>query len=82
MLANGVELNWDAPAGQVDGYEILRRRPRLGEDNLQTLVADTGSSATTYTDTTATETTRYVYRVKAIRDSEKSGRSNFARVDR
>ena len=81
-VADGVELNWDAPAGQVDGYEILRRRPRQGEDTLQTLVADTGSSATTYTDTTATESTRYTYRVKAIRNGEKSNWSNFARVDR
>ena len=80
--ANGISLNWDAPAGQVDGYEILRRRRFLGEDSLQTLVADTGSSATTYTDSTATESTRYTYRVKAIRNGERSRRSNFARVDR
>ena len=58
----------------MDGYEILRRRRFLGEDSLQTLVA------TTYTDSTATESTRYTYRVKAIR-SERSRRSNFARVD-
>ena len=81
-VADGVELNWDAPAGQVDGYEILRRRPRQGEDTLQTLVADTGSSATTYTDSTATESTRYTYRVKAIRNGEKSNWSNYDRVDR
>ncbi len=80
--ANGISLNWDAPAGQVDGYEILRRRPHLGEDTFQTLVADTGSSATTYTDSTATESTRYNYRVKAIRNGEKSARSDRARVDR
>ena len=28
---DGISLNWDAPAGQVDGYEILRRRPHAGE---------------------------------------------------
>ena len=66
----------------MDGYEILRRRPHLGEDTFQTLVADTGSSATTYTDSTATESTRYNYRVKAIRNGEKSARSDRARVDR
>ena len=82
VVADGVSLSWDAPAGQVDGYEILRRRRFLGEDSLQTLVADTGSSATTYTDSTATESTRYTYRVKAIRNGERSRRSNFARVDR
>ena len=79
---DGISLSWDASAGQVDGYEILRRRPHLGEDTFQTLVADTGSSATTYTDTTATESTRYNYRVKAIRNGEKSSRSDRARVDR
>ena len=45
-------------------------------------VADTGSSATTYTDTTATESTRYNYRVKAIRNGELSKMSNLGRVDR
>ena len=82
VVANGITLNWDAPTGQVDGYEILRRRPHMGEDELQILVADTGSNATTYTDATATESTRYVYRVKAIRNGERSQRSKFARVDR
>ena len=83
VVANGVSLNWDAPAGQVDGYEIRRRRPWLGEDGVpQIFVADTGSSATTYTDTTATESTRYNYRVKAIRNGERSKMSNLGRVDR
>ena len=80
---SGVALSWTAPAGQVDGYEILRRRPKRGEDELQTLVSDTGSSATSYTDTTATEHgERYFYRVKAIRNGARSDRSNFVRVDR
>ena len=62
--------------------KILRRRPRQGENSLRTYVADTGSAATTYTDTNATEPgERYVYRVKALRGGEKSGRSNYARVD-
>ena len=81
-LANGIKLKWDAPSGPVDAYEILRRRPRLGEDGFQTFVADTGSSATKFTDTTATQSTRYVYRVKAIRNGVKSEPSNIARVDR
>ena len=80
--ANGITLSWTAPSGQVDGYEILRRRPRKGENQLTILVADTGSSATTYTDSSATEAgVRYVYRVKAMRGEQKSARSNFVRVD-
>ena len=80
--ADGVTLSWTAPAGQVDGYEILRRRPNRGENELQTLVADTGSAATTYIDTTATEAgVRYTYRVKAIRNGQRSEWSNYARID-
>ena len=81
----GVILNWSSPvqdAATVTGYEILRRRPKEGENNLLVLVADTGSTATTYVDATANEPgARYVYRVKALRGSEKSSRSNRARVD-
>ena len=51
----GVELAWDAPAvdaASVTGYEILRA---VGDGDLATLVAGTGSADTTYTDDTATE---------------------------
>ena len=54
----GVILNWSSPvqdAASVTGYEILRRRPKEGEDTLLVLVADTGSTATTYVDATANE---------------------------
>ena len=81
----GVILNWSSPvqdAASVTGYEVLRRRPKEGEGALLILVADTGSTATTYMDATANEPgVRYTYRVKALRGSEKSSRSNYARVD-
>ena len=81
----GVILNWSSPvqdAASVTGYEVLRRRPKEGEGALLVLAADTGSTATTYMDATANEPgVRYVYRVKALRGSEKSSRSNYARVD-
>ena len=82
VVGNGVRLSWTAPSGQVDGYEILRRRPKRGEE-LQTLVANTGSSATSYTDTSATVAgERYFYRVKAIRNGVRGDRSGFAKADR
>ena len=78
-------LSWTAPAEDADsvtGYEILRRRPSEGEGALMTLVADTESTATTYTDATANEAgVVYVYRVKALRGSEVSRWSNFARIE-
>ena len=81
-LADGqVVLNWDAPAEEaaaVTGYEVLRAE---GQGELATLEADTGSTATSYTDATvASAGANYAYRVKAIRDGDRSGASNEARV--
>ena len=85
LVENKVTLSWTAPAedaDSVDGYEILRRRPMEGESSLTTLVADTESTATTYTDATANEAgVRYVYRVKALRGDDVSLSSNFDRID-
>ena len=85
LVENKVTLSWTAPAEDaesVDGYEILRRRPMEGESALATLVADTESTATTYTDPTANEAgVRYVYRVKALRGDDVSLWSNYDRID-
>ena len=78
-VIEGVALAWDAPAedaASVTGYEILRAQ---GDGELATLVADTGSDDTTYTDDTATEAGEsYAYRVKALRGQEASQPSNRA----
>ena len=79
LVDGQVVLGWDAPvldAGAVTGYEVLRAR---GEDESTTLVADTGSSATAYTDETADAAgENYAYRVKAVRDGERSQASDPA----
>ena len=75
-----VVLSWDAPAEDADavtGYQVLRAE---GQGGLSTLVSDTGSTATTYTDAKVAAGFSYTYRVKAIRDGERSGASNEARV--
>ena len=73
----GINLSWTAPAADTDSvtaYEVLRA---AGEDELITLVADTGSTTTTYTDATATDAEEtYAYQVKAIRGQAKSQGSN------
>ena len=78
---SGVLLNWKAPeedAGAVNGYEVLRAQ---GEADLTTLVGDTGSVDTSYTDATATEPGEtYAYRVRALRGEEKSQASNRTAV--
>ena len=77
----GVALSWSAPAEDADsvtGYEVLR----AGDDaEFSTLVADTASTATTYTDATATEAGEtYTYQVKAIRSEDRSQASIQAQV--
>ncbi len=64
--ANGIKLSWSAPEGGADSYSILRRRPTQGEDKLKLLVADTGSSATSHTDSKVNaDDGKYIYRVIA-----------------
>ena len=75
-------LTWDAPAEDaesVTGYRIRRRAPDKGQRNLRVLVADMGSTETTYIDTTTKNGVRYVYRVHALRGEVVSAESNFAR---
>ena len=69
--ANGsVTLTWDAPNDDsVTGYRILRRNADAGEHSLSVYVPDTGSGATSYTDTDVAAGTKYVYRVRAINEA-------------
>ena len=80
-VIEGVALAWVAPAADaasVTGYEILRA---VGDGDLATLAADTGSAGTTYADGTATEAGEsYAYRVKALRGEEASQPSDRAEV--
>ena len=78
-----ITLSWTAPSGDtVDGYQILRRRPRENEKSLTVYVNNTGSTATAYTDTNTELDTRYVYRVKARNEAGVGPQSNFVRVDK
>ena len=77
-----VTLNWEAPDDDsVTGYLILRRRPYEGEKTLLVYVADTGSTATAWTDANVTAGTQHVYRVKAINEAGAGERSNYVNVD-
>ena len=61
-----VVLSWNAPSGgsAPTGYQILRRAVGR-ESRFVVLAGDTGSTATTFIDSTAAPGTKYVYRVKA-----------------
>ena len=76
-----ITLTWDAPDDDtITGYQILRRRPQMGEDTLLMLVDNTGNTGTSYTDTETTAGTRHVYRVKAINNTGAGSQSDFARA--
>ena len=73
-----IVLSWTAPNDDsITGYQILRRRPGEGESSLLVYVADTQSTATTFTDTGVTAGVKHVYRVKAINAAGLSGWSNY-----
>ena len=77
-----ITLTWNAPSGQgVTGYQILRRRAAMGEKALLVYVQNTGTTATTFTDTGVTAGTRHNYRVKAINEAGPGKRSNVTRAD-
>ncbi len=73
-----IVLSWEAPDDDsITGYQILRRRPTMGEDTLLVYVADTQNTATTYTDTNVTAGVQHAYRVRAINAAGVGPVSNF-----
>ena len=81
IVGDSVALSWDAPADDsITGYQILRRKPSAGEHALSVYVADTGSTATAYSDTNVSTGVEYVYRVKAINNAGVGQRSKNVRV--
>ena len=80
VAARGADLSWDAPAADaatVTGYRVLRS---VGQSAM-TILADTGSDDTTYTDASAaTPGETYAYMVQALRGAEASQGSNTVSV--
>ena len=80
---NQVVLTWNDPNDDsITGYVVLRRNRDTDEKgHFHELVADTGSAATTYTDTEVAAETRYTYRIKAINEHGVSERSRWYHID-
>ena len=90
--SGAVELTWDAPQdATVTGYRI-ERRPTGGSPSDQqrsdgsprdnhTLVEDTGSADTSYTDNTAQEGVGYEYRVSARNEAGAGAESDWVNAE-
>ena len=75
-----VGLDWDdLDDSTITGYRILRRLPAQDlPGEFAVLLENTGSTLTSYLDTTVKPQTSYVYRVKAINAHGVSERSSWA----
>ena len=89
--SGAVALTWEAPDGAaVTGYRIERRRAGEDRDDQQradgrsrdhhTLVEDTGSADTGYTDKSAEEGVEYEYRISARNESGPGEVSDWVRA--
>ena len=78
-----VVLTWNDPGDDsITGYVILRRvRVNDTGGDFSVLVANTASTATTYTDTTVAAGLTYTYRIKAINEHGVSERSRWVHID-
>ncbi|MBL4597049.1 MAG: fibronectin type III domain-containing protein, partial [Robiginitomaculum sp.] len=69
-----INLSWTAPGGAtITGYQIERQFGTLLDTNWAVLVTNTGSTATTYSDTGLFGGTTYSYRVSGITGTDTVG---------
>ena len=80
---DSVGLSWDDPGdGSITGYRILRRnRATDGHGVFHSILDDTGSAATSYTDNGVEPETRYVHRIRAINAHGLSAQSGYVNAD-
>ncbi|HZS74510.1 MAG TPA: fibronectin type III domain-containing protein [Candidatus Nitrosotalea sp.] len=75
-----ITLNWNAPSNNggspITGYKI--ERSTNGGSTWSNIMSNTGSTATTYSDTGLASSTIYTYRVSAINSVGTSSPSNIA----
>ena len=68
QIKNGIGLTWDAPEGEVTGYQILRRSPEQCDYGYRVYVENTNSTDTHWADRDVVAGTRYEYHVRAVND--------------
>ena len=66
-VQNGnIKLSWDAPAGAINSYTILRNHVGDSGESMAQLAQDVRKGATSYTDRTTANGSAYKYRIRAM----------------
>ena len=82
QIDGDIVLTWEAPEGEITGYQILRRMPEQCEPGLRVYAEIADSAVTSWTDNDVEANTLYEYHIRAVNDvgAGRLGGRNFTSI--